>query len=789
MLHILYIYTPPVDYKYKLLLNKYKYIFNLFNKPLNYKFKLKANERFIIFFIFVLMTILFLKFITLEAETELVYNILFFISIILLICFIVIMFYLDFKHKDLTEALLKNKKKYKFYTDRYMIGFTKKQKDFNEIQNLKQVIDEMEHLISKPNPYDSFSLLALVLLGFGFILGVVFALYTVHVLNIHIFCITYIIQKIFCILVIIFGLFILRNLIKKVVNFFCFLFPIQFLDFINCEFNAVKIRSYLLSLNFFIYQTISLALYGLCFFIFFTIFYIYNLEINFYVAIFSGLLTNIIKIFFIKKNYNFVTFLCIFIYLVIVITVSKFLFLVLCAPSFSLSIMRNVLDKIHNDSGQDVRYQSCMVGKEDQTFSVKTLDKIVYYLDNQIKSFLFLFSKDYRAPVLPNWVWDYAKAPALKYVEANCIVEQKHFFTNSNGRVDHITDRFKITSKGDMTFLGRKRVCIRTLTDIQERFYMKEPIKECKNFNFLHKTRPCQIKDDYTSIYPSKKDIYTLSLNKQAAYNTITKNYIKLNKINIIDEYCRYEALARYRGLWKINAIFRTTTYSVDFVVNDLLFMSNHLLKEVYPRLCLVWTQPYSINRLFITIVEEYLHTYDNYKQKLSYLYSYHKDIFIKMPSLDLPRYYCYHNILNNERMDNFRQHLNHIHGQGFFLHTIPYMSAEVYPLPLVTENFANLGKIWFVTSEGEYIRRDIRTTPTIIEDDINWLHISLNKDKLSKALGFYHNENYINVSQKKLMPFYTPNNYMRVSYDRIIYLIEKVKIISKINTPILYRF
>lgn len=64
------------------------------------------------------------------------------------------------------------------------------------------------------------------------------------------------------------------------------------------------------------------------------------------------------------------------------------------------------------------------------------------------------------------------------------------------------------------------------------------------------------------------------------------------------------------------------------------------------------------------------------------------------MPSLDLPRYYCYHNILNNERVESFRQQLNHIHGQGFFLHTISYMSAEVYPLPLVTENFANLGKI-----------------------------------------------------------------------------------------------
>lgn len=114
MLHILYIYTPPVDYKYKSLLNKYKYLFNLFNKPLNYKFKLKANERFIIFFIFVLITILFLKFITLEAETDLVYNILFFISIILFIYFIVIMFYLDFKHKDLTEALHKTKKNINF---------------------------------------------------------------------------------------------------------------------------------------------------------------------------------------------------------------------------------------------------------------------------------------------------------------------------------------------------------------------------------------------------------------------------------------------------------------------------------------------------------------------------------------------------------------------------------------------------------------------------------------------------------------------------------------------------
>lgn len=66
--------------------------------------------------------------------------------------------------------------------------------------------------------------------------------------------------------------------------------------------------------------------------------------------------------------------------------------------------LKQEIDKIHNDSGQGVRYQSCMVGEEDQTFSVKTLDKIVYFLDNQIKSFLFLFSKDYRAPVLPNWV-------------------------------------------------------------------------------------------------------------------------------------------------------------------------------------------------------------------------------------------------------------------------------------------------------------------------------------------------------------------------------------------------
>lgn len=778
-----------MDYRYKKLLNKYKYIKNIFNKPLKYEFKLKANERFIIFFIFDLITILFLKFISLESKYELVYNILFFISIILLICFIVIMFYIDFKHKDLTEALLKSKEKYQLYTNRYMLGFIKKQKDFNEIQNLRQQIGEMEHIISNPKPYDTFSILVLVLLGFGSVLVVAFALYTLYLLNIEIYKI---IHYIFCIIIAVFGLFILKNLIKKFVNFYSFLFPTQFLDFINSEFNAVKIRNNLFSIKFFTYQVISLALYSLCFCIIFTIYYICSFKIDFYVAIFSCLFANTIKIFLYKKNFCVYTFLCVFIYLIIIITIGKFIFLIFYVPGFLLSNMQNILTRIHNDSGEGEIHQTCMVKPlegEHNTFTEKVLDKIWYFFDSEIKSFLFLFSKDYRAPVLPNWAWDYAKAPALKYVEANCIVEQKYLFTNSHGRVDLITDRFKISSKGDIAYLDRKRINIRTITLLQEIFYMKEPIKDCKNFNFIHKTRPCQNSDDYIDIYPIRKNVYTLSLNKQVAYDTISKGFIKLNRINTIDEHYRYETLGIYRGLWKTNAIFRTTINSVDVAVSDILYISNLLLKEIYPRLCLLWTQPYSTNRILPGIVEEHLLSYENYKSRLSYLYTYHKDIFIKIPSLDLPRYYCYHDAPNNERADSFIHHLNHIIREGFFIRTLPYMSAYDYPFPNVTENFANLGKIWFVTSEGNYIKRDIRSTPVIEEDDINWLHIKWNKDKLSKALGFYHNESYINASQRYLLPFYSPNNLMGVSYDRVIYLIEKVRIINKINTPVLYRF
>lgn len=78
---------------------------------------------------------------------------------------------------------------------------------------------------------------------------------------------------------------------------------------------------------------------------------------------------------------------------------------------------------------------------------------------------------------------------------------------------------------------------------------MKEPIKDCKNFNFIHKTRPCQNSDDYIDIYPIRKNVYTLSLNKQVAYDTISKGFIKLNRINTIDEHYRYETLGIYRGL------------------------------------------------------------------------------------------------------------------------------------------------------------------------------------------------------------------------------------------------